>query len=395
MTLYHFISDQVWQNLLPILAFGPKRVVQIYSSGGDWESKAGYLEAAAKEGGLTQTEFFPRKLPSPFPIISETEELLGKFHRELPADIINFTGGTKLMCIGAHQFAKKKGIPSFYYDSSRRRQLFDGGTAPLPDLPTVRAEANNITVNIALAAAGFNLARLQIKKPEPNWLDFGRRATVLRKREKAAINRWMEAIRKQLIRGKRWPENAPLRRVLQNPLPAPASDAAQDYADLAVEIGLMRVDAMGRFFLNPDPYCFSGNSRELRNESQQNFRLMEGGWWELFVLDAFLKNPRYSDVAWSVEQPEDVAHGETDLVAFDQEHLRLEIVSCKSGRIQQPLEHCEGLRHRANGMGGKYSRATLAVFDTDEKNSRKLERFCRLNHVVLLSGMELTEVRLK
>lgn len=43
-TLYHLISEQVWQNLLPLLAIKPKRVVQVHSAGSDWESRARNLE---------------------------------------------------------------------------------------------------------------------------------------------------------------------------------------------------------------------------------------------------------------------------------------------------------------------------------------------------------------
>jgi hypothetical protein len=382
MFLHHIISEQVWQNLVPLLALRPPTVVQYRSAGERWEKAARGLEAAARLAGLHETRFIDRPLASDFPSFAEWREAFEGGLTASSANVFNLTGGTKLASIAAHRLCTERGIPSFYYDS--RHPLFDGATGPLPPMRDATGVVASLTVPIALAAHGYDPEGFKADTPSPALLAFGRRATDLFAAGATPINQWLDTCRRQLLPKGNWAEGSKLRALLQAPLPAPPSEAALDYADAAIEAGLLRVDASGRFFPVPDPNAFGGSSRDLRNEARRSFMLMEGGWWELFVLAHMQQAGHWTDIRWSVQFAADNSAGETDIVAFDARTVGLEVISCKAGRIQKSLEHCESLRRRATAMGGRRAQPILAVFQfPNERAEKEIRLHAQANGVAI------------
>jgi hypothetical protein len=81
--------------------------------------------------------------------------------------------------------------------------------------------------------------------------------------------------------------------------------------------------------------------------------------------------------------------GETDLILFNTRLLQLEVVSCKTGRVDKPLEHMESLINRASEMGGSRAQATLAVFEfVDEKAGAEIRRHAAAHHVLIKTSQD-------
>jgi ssDNA-binding Zn-finger/Zn-ribbon topoisomerase 1 len=73
LTLIQLIGEQTMQNLVPLLALKPARVVQLCSQGKKYVAAARHIEAAAREAGVDAAfQTFP--LQSAFPDISDTRD---------------------------------------------------------------------------------------------------------------------------------------------------------------------------------------------------------------------------------------------------------------------------------------------------------------------------------
>jgi hypothetical protein len=377
-TLYHLVSNQVWQNLLPILAYRPKKVVQIRSKGKIWEqSEKNLIEAVRQyQLGNQEIEFETIPLKNDFPAIEEVLEILVRRHKALPANILNFTGGTKLISIGSYRFAQEHGIPSFYYDS--RYGEFDGRTGCLPNRQVEYEEvAKKIKVVVALAAHGYTLHGNGYESMMSDGAaTFATKVCQIMANNTVVIKQWLKECTSRLFDYKeKWLAESKLRNVLLQPLPRANSEMVQEFIHCAIDAGLLVVDLIGAVRLDPSP-----------SVAKKHFQILQGGWWELYVAKRYKESNRYSDVIWNV-----VGEGETDVLAFDRANLSVVVTSCKSGYVKKPLEHVESLTKRAEKMGGQYARPVLAVY---EEPSDELISHCTKNKVKLLVGADLREVKI-
>ena len=131
LTLVHLISAEVQPNILPILAFRPTRVIQIYSNA-SFRDKADQIRTAVQRlwGGLVAEahandppEFLDPVLApiggaSPVAVARLIERILATTAPHGPV-LINYTAGTKNMSIGAWLTAQALGLPSVYCDTPR------------------------------------------------------------------------------------------------------------------------------------------------------------------------------------------------------------------------------------------------------------------------------------
>ena len=162
MILFHLVSDQTMQNILPILALKPARIVQVISDASNPRFTAPAerirhtLALAAQKipAFRWQLDWLPYvDLRSSAPTISVARDAVTASLKEHPSAVVNYTGGTKNMSIGAWLAASAVGAPTLYCDTPR--SFADCGTSAL-DVPVSLAEvAMKLTVPVLLAAQGL------------------------------------------------------------------------------------------------------------------------------------------------------------------------------------------------------------------------------------------------
>jgi hypothetical protein len=389
MTLLQIAGGRTWPNFLPLLGYKPSKV--IFLTGADPEAKfadsIAHLRTASHRAGH-DVGFVQISTPTAQPSLIECRETLDKLASHEIA-LINLTGGSKAMTLAAWQFAKAHGIPSFHLDPRRTTRPFeDFGTAPhaLP-FPDLSAIAHCLNVGIALEAQGFPVPE-SFKQPIPEHLRFSVEAANLRS-DKAAdheIGAEMAELRKALTAedGSKFLRKGKLRPALQHPIVAEPGTAWHRYLEAATRQGILRqLDSGNEYLLvTLDPQM--ANSDDLHSQAETNFKLLEGIWFELALLERLQTSARFSDIRWSVEadqstDPAASSKGETDLIAFNPETFNLHFLSCKTGGPHATaLEHIQCLRRRATKEGGESAQAELWIFrPRSDDHRRDLENHCR------------------
>ena len=393
MTLLQTGGYQTWPNFLAVLGCKPGHVVYFTSADPDGRFSAAIrslMDAAGLAGHRGSWEMVSTNSPEP-----TLEDCLSVLTRLAPESIhlVNLTGGTKMMSLAAFEFARANRIPAFYLDTRRAAQAFeDLKTGPLPcPFPELSALSRQITVRTALAAQGFHVPT-SFKSPPDSHRAFSAAAVAIRRDEAAdlEISHFLAGLRGHLMgpndcllkKGK-------LRAALQRPVEAPPGSHWQRYLQTAADLGIIRQLDPGQFRLvTLDPKSTDAGS--LHSEANTNFKLLDGIWFELAVLERLRANPSFSDICWSVESdkatdPTASSKGETDLVAFNHETFNLHFISCKTtGPHTGALDHIQGLRRRASKEGGNYSEAELWIFRPKSSDHRReLENHCKEQNVRL------------
>ena len=138
MNLIHLVSEQILQNLLPLLALRPTNVIQIRSADPRFAKAAQSLKNAV--GALARTPRYRGFAPEFFgEVINETSRSLDATRRKVggalalwPGAVVNLTGGTKLMSIGAWMAAEYQHEPVLCCDTQERRFVLEGKGQPRP-----------------------------------------------------------------------------------------------------------------------------------------------------------------------------------------------------------------------------------------------------------------------
>ncbi|MEI7940330.1 MAG: hypothetical protein WCK27_26915 [Verrucomicrobiota bacterium] len=121
------VGDQTVQNLLPIMALHPSKIIQVRSR--DTIPTTRFKDAAdnlcsavahlKEEPGFDNyrpnisTEIIEQTSPG----IENTRSVVASLLAVHQGALVNFTGATKLMSIGAYQAAAALGAPSLYCDT--------------------------------------------------------------------------------------------------------------------------------------------------------------------------------------------------------------------------------------------------------------------------------------
>ncbi len=396
-TLIHLISEQTMQNLLPILALQPERVIHVRSAGPRFDSAVSKLESAVKVAGVS-SDFETHILDSTFPDLLDVQLAMKKILQRYPDAILNFTGGTKLMSVGAFLAASEFGQAILLYCDTEQKQFRALGRNKLPKgLPTFDEVASCLNLPTVLAAHG---------KPPESWRDdpfndqlisFGRQAFSIRSQFLQEFKEigWSRRLR-QLVRpdGRIPKSKTKLQEVMNQDIlgvfPENAPSCVIDFLEAAVNAGLVDRSSSG-FFLTPPK-----DGINVKSHVEKVANILDGSWIELFLLDLAQRSPLCADPRWSVEPlkseraPDSRDFGETDVVFLQLPHGNLNVVSCKSDlQHVKPLEHIEALSERSRNLGGRFSRAILYVLDVDNSKREEIERWGRLLNVRILIGEEI------
>lgn len=239
----------------------------------------------------------------------------------------NVTGGTKIMSFAALRFAENKGCPAFYVDTSNRRllNLTGGGVSA--------------TLKPALSIEDFMTAHGHGVSEEGRWTE-------------------TQAARADTTR-KIWRNRLDLQKHQRT-----ISEKAQKREDF--EVGTPRLKASYR---NREGHLEIDSVEESAARTWKDFHLyLSGGWFEEYVyilLQPLLNEGKLSDLrvnlvpAWGETPDRRDTSGiqELDVVATD--GIRLFIVECKAGRVQQT--HCQKIENIVDHFAGALATGVVAV----------------------------------
>lgn len=361
IALIQLLSEQTMQNVLPVLALKPARLVHLATP--KVADRSQWIEAAARQGQVDVT--VENVMLSPMPTIRETSGVVGDQFDALSREgfqvLINFTGGTKLMSIGAFAGALKAKCASFYVDTEYCH-FIEGGTGEsaskwfgedLSFTPYQRA----LTVNMIAVANGRErvtngqnvtpfvpLAELLLCSPDMErrvWeaLD-GRGGLFPGGNEPRSAGDWVAKCKRAL-------------------------DLPKDAGQLAEKAGLVE-QREGKFFLrDPKPEIMCDLARTEHRPTPAYFDAMRplqfahsmlaGGWWEVAVADAARKSGRFRDLRWSCAAGQRGFGGsmEEDVLAVD--GVRIAYFSCKRGGGGAKLtRQLEEMHASAERLGGRF-----------------------------------------
>lgn len=376
MSLLHLVSGQNLPNLLPLLALGPRPVIQLRSAETVFAKRADQLSSTLCDLHRWEASLLRETAtPSRSPEIAEVHDTLTQIHRATSITWINFTGGTKLMSIAAHHFAREQRIPSFYVDTENSRWV-DGQTAPWTEaFPSLTATIARLTVATVLSAHGIRPDTLRSEPIASEQLAFARLTAQLRQKDtKGEFSAFLAEARRRLHNSKgNFLEGGKLKAALVEGLPAAVGPLTDEWLEAARKAGLLReAGTVHRLAIDE-----TLNSKKLLHRAKDLWRFLEGGWWELVVFDAMERSGRFLDLRWSVQSKQGdedaLPLGENDLMAIDRQRLAIVFVSCKAtdDRVG-PLEHVFQTRERAIRYGGTFAHLAFAFF-ASHKPQKKVQ----------------------
>lgn len=397
LALIQLISEQTMQNLVPVLALKPSCVIQIRSRPQKFAASAHQLkDAVAAMRGTPlyvdlQPTFADEILAEDSPSVETTRHVVARLLTEHPGAVVNVTGGTKLMSLGALEAVRLAeaalGATAIYCDTQARRFVWLHGK-PAMALPEFEQLAATLTLEGVLAAHGVSPDKLRSVRPTTEQMAFAHGVHELRMRQGDAVARFARRLRDQLHPGNREISKSAIDGVLASGLPGPDNDTEHEYLKLAGEAGLLS-ERDGKWF-----YRLTGNT--LRAEDRVRAALdinkaLLGGWFELHVYDRMAASGRFTDLRTEVQSRDrsQQAIGETDIMGIDLKQLGLVFVSCKLSDefLSKPLEHVFATRHRALEFGGTFAQTLFCVRQFRDPNKQRIfSDACRVVRARLIEG---------
>jgi hypothetical protein len=384
-TLLHLVSEQTMQNLLPLLALRPATVVQVRSSDKRFARMAESLKAAVQALRATapyrdlNPEFFEMIIDEASPDTDRTRRKVGEAISLWPDAVVNLTGGTKPMAIGAFLAAQYQHEPVLYCDTQKRRFVSLNEKRPLPALPHFDEIAGHLSVEAVMAAQGVSHSGWRGETPDAALVKFGSRALDCRLDHPEELLNFARELRNDFKPNGRTLRTPQFATRNLSPITHLKTPGIIEYLRVAAASGIVQEQADGfRFFPNMT-----------RRDCEKTVDLLEGGWLELGVYSLLVSNARFGDVQWSLkpDNQDAAGFGETDLVAVDRATTGLALFSCKS--TPPKLEHVEALRQRKETLGGRFARAVLCIAHSGAPERERLGFWCRALGVELLVGREI------
>lgn len=397
--LIQLVSEQTMQNVLPILRLDPVHLVHLVTP--MTASRSAWIVEAARQAGFKPTLDVLRlsAMPSMAEMANSVRGAVLDAQEAGQTPVVNFTGGTKLMSIGAFYAAlnPKHSAISLYVDS-HGNCFVDGATSPglaerLENDFSFTPLARMLTVNTIAVANGRDrvtggrdwtpflpLARHLMNdfRDQQLTLDvlYGANGLTPYGKTKLGAGKWLALLDRHI------------------PLPPCV-------AGLGVEAGVLRsVDGQAML---PDSTRADlerlANSHHSQHEMHKASRPLQtalsfltGSWWEVIVAEAAARSGIFRDIRWSSDAgTKGGAENEEDILAV--EGVELVCISCKRGGNGSKLVgELEQLNTRARSLGGNFSRRLLAVFlDLKGPASKHVPQRARELGIGILGPTDLTK----
>ena len=388
-TLIQIVSEETMPNLLAAMAIKPERIVHLCTPAMEGATTA--LERAYGQAGV-KTSVITRKLGE-HPGMVELNDAVASLIRETGDAVVNFTGGTKLMSIGAYAAATRAKAPSVYVDTAAGEFVngLSGGDfkALFPNGTAISQVSRQLTVNGVATANGVE--RVSSGR---QWKDYEALADFLL-RNPAIEQKCHDAVADLL---KKEPRNFQQAQAYYRNLYARRLAIPDAVGEIAASAGLLERRDNG-FYPAPEWFSrFRGFDLSQGNvppkllfaaaeEARWPFAFFNGNWWEIAVMRYLSGLGRYRDLRWSVDAGSRYGSStdmEEDILGIDD--VNLLYVSCKRGGDRAKLSRVlEDVNSSARRLGGKFAHKVLAVFcDSQGLQRRRLENRCRELHIELL-----------
>lgn len=361
--LIQLVSEQTMPNVLAALALEPAHITLLHTP--RTAGQAGWINLALRRAGLKfEIEL---RLLSAAPDVAESGARIRTACEDALAaglaPVVNITGGTKLMSIGAFAATIAPAWPALYVDSENRRFLQIGKTVlpdPLHDgwAALTRAE-KRLNVDVVAAAHGCEHV-----SPGEDPAPFLELAEYLRTHP-ADEKQCHDVCKNIPTRGR----PADLLATLDHPLPTlPAA-----VGTLALAAGLLEARG-GAYFLRCSTRPMLEQALRTRLDLADLYAaarpiqfaqaFLSGGWWEVCIWHAARQAGIFRDLRWSVRFGTATDHLEEDLVGVS--GLNLAVFSCKRGgereRLNRAFEEFVSAAHRLGGtFADKYFCVALPI----------------------------------
>lgn len=369
LTLVQLISEQTIQNLLPILRLKPKKLIHLVTP--KTAARSAVLKAAAKAAGLDpalesiQLSAMPG-IPECFNAVTDA---LAKANAH-GQSAVNFTGGTKLMSIGAFAAAQTQKVPSLYVDT-QDACFVDGATSPemnalLSGDWSFTPIRSQLRVDVLGIANG--VSRITGGKPWQSMLPLAEHL-FHHIADEEATHAALHGPAGIFPKGQEPRTPKDWLPIFDKPIELPAP-----VARLAIEAALVRPGCSATEVFLPDAsraemaYLASHhvpdfNSRYFAAVAplQHAAAFLTGAWWEVIVSDAAQKSGLFRDLRWSANVGDrNGPDTEEDILGVD--GVELLYINCKRGGAKaRLLPLLEEIRARAATIGGSFNRRFLAV----------------------------------
>lgn len=372
-------------NLLPIMALRPERIIQLVTK----DQRAARAVAQfkevfsmlAKEPGYDG--YKPRIQDQTLPghDLAEVRDTVARLLLENNGAVVNFSGGSKLMSVGAYQAAMALGRPSLFCDVEEGR-FVSGRTAPLSQPPGYNALISQFSIRLLMAVNGRSFDEWKGETPSEALRQFGLRAYELRNQQWAPLEAFNKALRQALYGSSDHLPGAPeeLAALLAKPLPpsVTGSEPARQYLTAAAQAGLVK---------SSGPEIFKLACAADRREMEKCFRLLTGQWLELAVVDRVLRHPGYREVMWHPESASGEERG-AGIFGIEKSGMVLRYIQCHGSLNRSPQDHLEAVVQRARRLGGAGAEATLVVLKTAQGQDSTLKHAAKRLGVELVLGAE-------
>jgi len=394
-TLIQIISKQTMQNLLAAMAVKPEKIVHVCTPSMQKASAA--LSQAYRESSVKATVV---DVPvGEKPLMAEMFAAVSAAVRENENAVVNFTGGTKLMSLGAYGAANAARVPSFYVDTDRG-EFLDGTTGGgLADFFTnadlTIAQVNRqLTVNSIAKANGVERVT-----GGQSWKQYATLADLLL-RDEDLEEECHEALTEAVVKV---PHNFAKAKEWWSSWYSQPIDLPEGVCRLATEAGLFEEE-------NGSYYAARRWSRKIENLDLVNqryprevifeafqevawpFLFFNGNWWEIAVMRYFAEKGEVRDLRWSVDAGSRFGGStdmEEDILGVD--GVNLLYVSCKRGGDKAKLSRTlEDVNSSSVRLGGDFAHKVIAVYkEITGKDRHSILNRCRELHLQLLTRNEV------
>ncbi|MFZ4764372.1 MAG: hypothetical protein ACOYMN_05415 [Roseimicrobium sp.] len=403
-TLIQLISGQNMPNLLPVLRLRPAKLVHLVTA--KTASQSAIILDAAKQAGL-DPKINVVSL-SAMPSIPETFQVVQKQIQAVRAacgtPVVNFTGGTKMMSIGAYAAAQTEKVDSLYVDTDDA--VFVSGFTgqemgallgndfsftqllPLLDVSTVAVANRRNAVSagmdwqamLPLAEALFG--DIHVEQTTHDAM-YGAHGLCPNGRTPQLPKDWLTSLQKTF----RLPPNIATLALSASLVVDAGGGALRLPQDGIAELQRLAASTPQNPLPNFAPVLFAATA-----SASHALGFLTGGWWEVIVAREATRAGIFRDLRWSaIVKDKSGAELEEDLLGMD--GVQMMYVSCKRGGTKaRLLPQLEEIQSRASGVGGIFTRRFLAVLLTPTGVfGKRLEARAKELKITLITPRNVTD----